>query len=120
MSKHKVPADFPSREIGSGLAGIQPKLSMVKHGDRYYTVGNDPHTRHARYEACVDLIDKFIIVARKTKAGKRREMAESAILAQYRDRVLAANWGLDQREVEWIFAKVAERLNWPAPPPIGK
>jgi hypothetical protein len=119
MNELEIPQDFPMREAGAGLAGAQPKLSVVESGGRYYTLGNDPPSRLKRYKLCIDLIEQFAVVARKTKAGKRRDMPEAEILAQYQERLLVAGWDIDQREAVWIFEKVAERLGWPPPFSIG-
>ncbi|MBK4735530.1 antitoxin Xre/MbcA/ParS toxin-binding domain-containing protein [Noviherbaspirillum pedocola] len=113
-----VPADFPQRSIGSGLAGAQPKLSVTKFQGRFYMLGNTPPERHARYHWCRDLAEQFVEAARTTRKGKRKDMHEADILLQYHDRVLAAGWGLEKAEAGWIFRHVAVVLNWPVPEAI--
>jgi hypothetical protein len=113
--EYDVPADFPHRSIGSGLAGAQPKLSVEEFQGRFYMLGNTPPERHARYLWCLGLAEQFVEAARTTKEGKRKDMHEADILRQYHDRVLAAGWALEPAEAGWIFRHVAAVLNWPVP-----
>lgn len=111
----EVPAEFPQRSIGSGLAGLQPKVSVTEFEGRYYTLGNTPAERHARYVWCLDLAEQFVEALRAMKAGKRKDMPEADILQQYHDRTLKAGWGVEPAEADWIFRHVAANLGWPIP-----
>jgi hypothetical protein len=111
----EVPESFPKRVAASGLAGTQPKLSVVEFEGCYYTLGNTPPERHARYLWCLDLARQFVEASRNTKLGKRKDVAEEEILQQYHDRLLQAAWGVEPNEAAWIFTEVARQLNWPRP-----
>lgn len=110
-----IPDDFPPSSAASGIAGIQPKLSMVMFEGRLYLAGGTPPERLARWEMCEDLAKQFVEKCRRNETGKYVNLSRVEILAQYCDRLLQTDWG-SAAEMRWVIRRVAELLSWPVPP----
>lgn len=110
----KIPPDFPVRVIAGAISGAQPKLLAVKFEGKYYALGSSPPERYERWLNCEDLAHQFVAKCRETKAGKRAEMPEIEILAQYLRRLLKMGWGSDS-EMKWVIRRAASLLCWPVP-----
>lgn len=109
-----IPADFPPPSAACGLAGVQPKLSMVMFAGKLYLPGGTPPERLARWETCEDLATQFVEKCRRNETGKYAHLSRTEILAQYCERLLQTDWG-SAAEMRWVIRRTADLLNWPVP-----
>lgn len=109
-----IPPDFPTGVVVASISGAHPKVVTVKFDGKYYAPGCSPSERYARWQICEDLAHQFVAKCRKTKVGKRADMAEVEILAQYLKRLLKMGWGTAS-EMKWVIRRAASLLCWPVP-----
>ncbi|MES2103921.1 MAG: hypothetical protein V4634_07865 [Pseudomonadota bacterium] len=111
----QVPVDFPSPAPDpASIGGFQAKLLMVEYQGQYYPQGASPHDRWVRWDACEDLVQQLKQKCIESKAGKRAHMAETEILGQYYDRLLATRW-TSPAEARWIVRRIGHLLSWNVP-----
>lgn len=110
-----VPDDFPRPVYFGVLPGSQPKLLAVEYKGHFYVPGSTPPEICERWEICEDLAKQIAQKSVESKAGKRAHMTELEILEQYLLRLIVQKWTSDA-EARWVMRRVAQMLNWPAPP----
>lgn len=110
----QVPADFPRPTPAGAVAGVMPKTLLVKYEGKFYAPGCTPPELFERWDICEDLAQQLHRKALETKAGKRSDMPEVDILAQYLERILSTKWG-SEAEMKWVVRRTAQLLNWPTP-----
>lgn len=110
----EVPADFPRPLHLGSLPGTQPKFSMTKYKDRFYSPGCSPPELFETWRLCEDLARQLVEKSAESKKGKRSHMSESAILEQYLTRLIATKW-TTVPEARWTIRRVAILLSWPVP-----
>jgi hypothetical protein len=106
-----VPEDFPITAAMSALGGVQPKLSMVEDGGRYYAVGTSPSEVREAYEVCEDLVQQMIPYC-KRKLDKFNGNQEATLGAVF-DALLGKSW-CSRDQAEWVVRHTAIQLQWPA------
>lgn len=114
MTEFAVPEDFPRpRQLGA-VPGAQTKFLAVKYKGRFYSPGCTPPELHERWQQCMHLVPQFVSSCIETKGGKRKDMSESDILAQYLVRLIESGW-VSGDEARWVIREAARLLGWPAP-----
>ncbi len=114
MTDATIPDDFPRPQQMGAVPGAQTKFLAVEYKGRYYSPDCTPPELHERWQHCMHLVPQFVASCIETKAGKRKDMAEAAILDQYLVRLIEAKWVSDD-EARWVIREAARQLSWPAP-----
>lgn len=110
----QVPSDFPRPVHLGAIGGAQPKLLMVKYNGRFYSPGCTPPELYERWNNCEDLARQLATKSLESKAGKRAQMSEVEILAQYLQRLIATKW-TSEPEARYVIRRTAAMLAWPVP-----
>jgi hypothetical protein len=111
----KVPSDFPPPVALGAVPGGQPKLLVTSYQGKFYLPGCTPPELYNRWLTCEEIAQELSIKSREAKAGKCSHMSEMAILEQYLQRLVGTNW-TSEAEARWVIRRVAQILEWPAPP----
>lgn len=109
-----VPNDFPRPVHIGAVTGAQPKLLATEHNGRFYSAGCSPPELHERWAVCEDLAQQLARKSVESKAGKRSQLSEVEILAQYLPRLIATRW-TSETEARWVIRRTAQILRWPVP-----
>lgn len=112
----RVPADFPRRGHPVAVSGYQPKLG-VRLIDAKFVEGWTDDELHARFEACVDLVEQLTAYCNR-KLVELPDTSLSALLPRVRKGVEAKDWGLSTDELDWTMKQVARRVTGPAEPEV--
>lgn len=115
MDSSRAPADLPRPDYRGAVARMQDKLLLVEWKGRYYVPGQTPPQLYFRWDVCEGLAVKFAHASVESKRGKRFDMAEVEILAQYLPRLIEKRW-TSEAEARWGIRRTAEILGWPCPP----
>ncbi|QJD99834.1 hypothetical protein HH212_07195 [Massilia forsythiae] len=108
----KVPVDFPRTVAEGAIPGTQPKFSVMNYGGRFYMPGCTPPEIYERWQICEEIAQQLTIKLREAKEGKRSQMSEAEILAQYLSRLIRTNL-TSKAEAWWVIQRVAAILEWP-------
>lgn len=111
----EVPVDYPCESRPIALTGAQAKIALVIEDGKYYQPGDAPSERRLAWLFSESLVEQFTEKCLESKSGKRAEMSEIEIIAQYVDRAIAAEGFGTPAQVRWTFRKVARLLGWPIP-----
>lgn len=103
-----IPEDFPIEAQAVGLTGVQPKLSLVKHGEEYYAAGTSPQEVQEDYEEMVDLANQVMVHVRKN-AITSKEALDSFL--QREAMVMQMNYGIRAIHTEWVMKRVRAGLS---------
>lgn len=106
-----VPTDFPRSDHVACLTGAQPKIGVVVHKGKYYSLGETLPEVLERWEKCEDLAIQLARKSQESKAGKRSHLSESEILSQYLDRLIKTRW-TSEADAHWVLKRVATILEW--------
>jgi hypothetical protein len=109
------PQDFPRVGIASALPGAVDKFVMTQHNGKYYMPLNTPPERHQQWLACTELVDGYVEKCRNSKLGKRAHLKTDEILVGYYRAAVEAHRDVDKKQLQWVFRRVAAKLNWEAP-----
>ena len=109
-----IPADFPNAIQDGAVSGCQNKLLLVKYENEFYSSGNSPPERFARWEYCEQCAQHLKLKSLESKAGKRAHMTEEEILDQYLVRLLSTQW-MNPEDTHWTVKRTAILLDWPVP-----
>jgi hypothetical protein len=107
-----IPEDFPRPSRGSALSGAQPKLSLLKVGDRYVDANSSDAQIRAAYVLCEDLAQQLVSYCQRklSESGASRQ----AILADTHAGLSNKDWCSPQ-EVSWTMKRTASLLGWEVP-----
>ncbi len=105
-----VPDDFPVTATLSVLSGIQPKLSLVEEGGKFYAPGTCPSEVFAVFRMCEDLVSQMVPYCQRKLATF--ECNQEATLKAALKGLLAKRWCTEAQSV-WIMRRVAQELQWP-------
>lgn len=83
-----MPDDFPRPVHIGALTSAQSKLLAMEHNGRFYSPGCSPPENHERWTVCEDLAQQFARKSVESKAGRRAQLSEVEILAQYLSRLI--------------------------------
>jgi len=112
---HIIPADFPREASLSSLAGVHPKLAVIRDGPSgTYIPGPDSALLAERHAVCVDLARQLAEKCKRNRSGKYRDLSEHEILRQLLNKLLTSGWGTPA-EMTWTICKAAEVLGWSWP-----
>jgi hypothetical protein len=114
LTDFTVPDDFPRPQHLGAVPGAQPKILAVEYQGRYYSPGCTPPELYERWQHCMHLVPQFVSSCIETKAGKRKDMPEADILAQYLVRLIESGW-VSGDEARWVMRETAKLLDWPTP-----
>jgi hypothetical protein len=112
MTKKKVPADFPSKDLPiSALTGAHPKLAVTKVGEFYLGAKElNERERSERYFICEDLAQQ-LCAYRLRKALENPTWTDDELTSKIEIslRAKAAGWGLSSAEVAWIIQHIGKQ-----------
>ena len=114
MTDFTVPDDFPRPQHLGAVPGAQSKFLAVEYEGRYYSPGCAPPELHERWQHCMQYVPQFVSSCIETKRGKRKDMSEVDILAQYLVRLIESTW-VSADEGRWVMRETAKMLGWPIP-----
>ncbi len=109
----QVPADFPRRSGSTAVSGMQPKLGVRLIGGKFVEGWTDEEL-HARFDACVDLVEQLTVYCHR-KLAELPDESLSALLPRVRKSVEAKDWVVSVDELDWIMKQVSQRM----PKPYG-
>lgn len=104
---NQMPADFPRRGEPASLSGFQPKLG-VRLVDGRFVEGWTNEELHARFDACVDLVEQLTAYCHRKRAELPDESL-SALLPRVRRSIEAKDWEVSADELDWIMKQVSRR-----------
>lgn len=105
-----VPDDFPVAATASALAGIQPKMSLVEEGGKFYAPGTSPSEVFTVFRMCEDLVSQMIPYCRRKLATF--EFNQEATVKAALKGLLAKRW-CSEAQCVWIMRRVSQELQWP-------
>ena len=109
-----IPPDFPRPTHLGAVSGTKLKMLLVRFEGKFYIPGCTPPELYRRWDTCEDLAQQLSKAALTSKQGKRADMTETEILAQYLPRLLQTGWGSPE-EMQWIIKRTAAILEWQIP-----
>lgn len=110
----KVPEDFPRAGRSGAVPGAQTKMLVTEYKGKFYETGSTPPEIYERWVICEDLGQQFAQSCIRTKQGKRADMSEEDILAQYYRRLVSTEW-VTPLEGRWVMRRAAALIEWPLP-----
>ncbi len=106
-------ADFPTRAPQESLAGVQPKISVRKVGDKFTNRLSEGEIRE-RFELCLDVTIELGMYCQK-KLEQNSTMTIEKLVPMVREALpgksTKENWGLTDCETEWIVKHLKELLD---------
>lgn len=109
----KVPSDFPRNAETASMAGVQPKLAVIRDAvSGSYVANRDNEEVTARFTLCEDLAEQLAGKCKRNRDGKYANLSNSEILSQLQKKLLASGWG-SSAEMTWTAHRTAEKLGWP-------
>lgn len=108
----EIPADFPRQAPLASIAGVQPKLTMIRTADGRYVQGQTDDELRARYDMCADLVDQLVRYCEK-KARERPEWSQDELLRKVDTSVRSKGWDVSSEELNWVMARMRERVTAP-------
>lgn len=111
MTDRHIPDDFPRETYTGAVAGAQPKLLAREVDGRYQSALSDEEL-WVRYDACDDLAAQLAEYASRkvATAGLSPDVALSRAEKGVRAKVDAGEWGLSQREADWVMKRTRQLL----------
>ena len=106
-----VPEDFPFEWEQGAVSGAQPKLILVKEGEKYYRSGTAPSQVQEALEICVDLQQQLTDHCVK-KAALGQE--PHALLINVYKFLVQKDW-CQPAQSRWICVQIAKQLGWSLP-----
>ena len=104
-----VPEDFPVTASPSAITGVQPKMSLVEEGGKFYAPGTSPSEVVAAFQMCDDLVSQMVPYCERKLAtfeGNQEATVKAALKG-----LLAKRWCTDAQSV-WILRRVVDELQW--------
>jgi len=104
-----VPEDFPVTASPSAITGVQPKMSLVEEGGKFYAPGTSPSEVVAAFQMCDDLVSQMVPYCERKLAtfeGNQEATVKAAVKG-----MLAKRWCTDAQCV-WIMRRVVDELEW--------
>lgn len=107
-----VPDDFPRDASLASVAGLQPKLAVVRDSQSgKYAEKRDSVETAVRFSVCEDLAEQLAGKCTRNRSSKYAHLSEQEILEQLLNRLLKSGWGTSA-EMEWTIRRTAEKLGW--------
>lgn len=108
-----VPPDFPRHADIASVAGVHPKLAVIRDASTgNYVAQRDSDETEERFAVCEDLAEQLASKCSRNRDGKYRHLSEREILDQLLKRLLTSGWG-SSAEMTWTARRTAEKLGWP-------
>lgn len=106
-----VPEDFPIEWEQGAVSGAQPKMLLVKEGDKFYRSGTAPSQVQEALEICLDLQQQLTDHCVK-KAALGQE--PHALLIHVHKFLVQKDWCHPAQSL-WICMQIAKQLQWSLP-----
>lgn len=106
-----VPEDFPIEWEPGAVSGAQPKLLLVKEGEKFYHSGTAPSQVQEALEICLDLQQQLTDHCIK-KAALGQE--PNALLINVYKFLVQKDW-CQPAQSRWICVQIAKQLGWGLP-----
>lgn len=107
MNESSVPVDFPAASCATGLAGSQPKLSVIRDIDgKYRQAGDTADGRRRRYEHCQSIVDWAMSKVQKPSYA---QVPAATLVAKLRLN-LKDDFDLPLAEQEWVVGSVLAEM----------
>ena len=106
-----VPEDFPIEWVPGAVPGAQPKLLLVKEGEKFYRSGTAPSQVQEALEICVDLQQQLT-----DHCIKKAAMGQDphALLLHVYKFLVQKDWCHPAQSL-WICMQIANQLHWSLP-----
>ena len=106
-----VPEDFPIEWEQGAVSGAQPKLLLVKEGERFYRSGTAPTQVQEALEICLDLQQQLTDhCIKKSALGQEPH----ALLINVYKFLVQKDW-CHRAQSRWICVQIAKQLGWSLP-----
>lgn len=104
-----IPDDFPINETPSAISGVQPKMSLVGEGGKFYAPGTSPAEVSEALQVCEDLVLQMIPYCQRKLAafGGDEERTLKAVFQG----LLGKRWCTAEQSA-WVVVKTAQQLGW--------
>lgn len=102
-----IPEDFPIEALPFALPGDQPKLSVVKQGERYYATGTSPKEVQDDYESMLDLANQVVAYVHQNDLSTQEAL--DAFLKQ-ESMVMQMHYGIRAIHADWVMKRVRQLL----------
>lgn len=102
-----IPEDFPIEALPFALPGAQPKLSVVKQGERFYATGTSPKEVQEDYESMLDLAQQVMAYV------QQKDLTTPETLDTFLNQesmVMQMHYGIRPRHAEWVIKRVRQLL----------
>lgn len=107
-----VPPDFPRHADIASVAGVHPKLTVIRDASSgNYVAQRDSDETEERFTVCEDLAEQLASKCSRNRNSKYRHLSEREILGQLRQLLLASAWGTPA-EMRWTVQRTAQKLGW--------
>lgn len=102
-----IPKDFPIEALEFPVAGVQPRLSLVEQGGKYFAAGTSPQEVKEDYREMADFAAQVMAYCETTQW--RSVQAQEAMLER-ESRIMSLTYGIRPSHVIWILSKVRLHL----------
>jgi hypothetical protein len=112
MSNLDIPADFPVGPVIAAVSGVQPQMSMIEEGGKFYVHGTSPSEVAAAYAFCEDLAAQLTAYCESKVAegvGTKDQILERAHAS-----LVNQNWCTPPQAI-WTLRRTARLLHWELP-----
>lgn len=107
-----VPGDFPRESDIASVAGVQPKLTVIRDAvSGKYVAHRANEDVAARFAVCNDLAEQLANKCTRNRDSKYSHLSEREILDQVLNRLLTSGWG-NSAEMKWTVRRTAQKLGW--------
>lgn len=112
-----VPPDFPRDADIASVAGVHPKLAVIRDASSgNYVAQRDSDATGERFTVCEDLAEQLASKCSRNRNSKYGHLSEGEILEQLGRLLLASAWGTPA-EMRWTIQRTAQKLGWAWEPP---
>lgn len=98
-----IPEDFPIEALPFALPGVQPKLSVVKQGERFYATGTSPQEVQEDYESMLDLANQVVAYVYQKDLSTKKALDD---FLNQESMVMQMHYGIRPRHAEWVMKQV--------------
>ncbi len=98
-----IPEDFPIEVQDIAIAGVRPKLRLLKQGETYYAPGTSPEEVQQDYAEMVDLA---LQVVAHCNSRNLKTQSELDVLLARESQVMQMHFGIRPSHAAWVMSRV--------------
>jgi len=102
-----IPDDFPIAALPVTLPGAQPKLSVVKVGERFYPLGTSPREVQEDYASMLDLANQVVAYVHQNELTTQTALDE---FLKQESMVMQMHFGVRAIHADWVVKQVRQLL----------